>query len=363
MYLNIIFIFLALTVGLDLVRQPKNKTNRYIIGYWTIICLFILISSLRWERGTDWDTYYLFYNGFDTITIDGYMEPGFCLFTSINKTIISSYTWHLFLMAIMAIVLVGKTILKYSVFPFMSLLVWYSMSLANIFPVRQTIAIALLIYSTKYIIERKKWCFVAILCLAMSFHYSAIIFGMAYYIFHKKITRSFLIITLLITIVGGIIGGSQISNILYKLGGPLIQSKLEYYMETNSDNNFGSAYSAQEILFRGIINRSFLFFIPLLFLENRRKVDSILNGFFNLYYWGFILFVLFVPLSPALGRIVAYYDYSQFFIVSYIFTIPFNKRSLFFVYLAVCLYCFMRFNGVVQNYKDEYIPYKSIITV
>lgn len=363
MYLNIIFILMVLTASQDLFQFSERKVSRYVIGYWVIISILILLSSLRWERGTDWDTYYLFYDELNAITIDGYMEPGFSLFTSINKIIFSSYTCHLFFMAVLTIGLVARTILRYSVFPFISLLVWYSMSLANLFPVRQTIAIALLVYASKYIIDKKKWHFVAMLCLAVSFHYSALIFGFAYYIFHKQYSRSFLIITLLIAIGVGVIAGSRITNILYTIGGPLVQAKLEFYMEANSDNSFGSAYSVQEILFRGIVNRSLLFVIPLLVLDKRRRGDTIFNGFFNLYYCAFMLFVLVVPLSPALGRVVTYYDYSQFFIIPYLLTIPFNRRSLCIVYLLICLYCFLRFNGVVQNYEDEYIPYKSIFSI
>lgn len=363
MYLNVIFVLLVLLASQDVFRFSEKNKLQYLIGYWTIICIWVLLSSLRWERGTDWDTYYWFYDSFDSITVDSYMEVGFCLFTSINKVVFSSYTFHLFLMAVLAIGCIAKTILKYSVFPFLSLLVWYSMSLANLFSVRQTIAIALLVYASKYIIERKKWPFIVMLCLATSFHYSALVFGMAYYIFHRQYTRSFLMITLLIAIVGGIIAGNKIADILYMIGGPFVQNKLEFYMETNSDNNFGSVYSAQEILLRGIINRSLLFVIPLLFLEKRRKTDTIFNGFFNLYYWAFMLFVLVVPLSPALGRVVTYYDYSQFFIIPYLFTMPFNRRSLCLLYLVISLYCFLRFNGVVQNYRDEYIPYKSIFSI
>lgn len=363
MYLNIIFSLFAISAVIDVLRSSKIKGFRYINLYWGSVFILILLSSLRWERGTDWDTYYLFYNGFNAITIDSYMEPGFSLFTSVNKAVFPFYTFQLFAMAVIAIGCTASTILKYSVFPFVSLLVWFSMSLANIFPVRQTIAVALLIYASRYIINRQKYRFIAMLCIAATFHYSALVFGLAYYLFHQQYSRRFLVITLLTAIVVSFVAESLVSNVLYTVGGQFFQNKLEYYMETNADNDFGSAYSAQEVLIRGIINRSLLFIIPLLFLEKKRCVDSVFNGFFNLYYFAFMLFVLVVPISPVLGRFTSYYDYSQFFIIPYFFVIPFTRKSLYIICFLVCTYCLLRFNGVVQNYRDEYIPYKSIFSI
>ena len=154
-----------------------------------------------------------------------------------------------------------------------------------------------------------------------------------------------------------------VSSMLYIVGGDFFQVKLSYYIGENSDNTFGSAYSAHEILLKGIANRSLLFFVPLLFLEKKRQTDVLLNGFFNLYSFAFILFVLLVPISPVLGRLATYYDYSQFFLIPYFFKIPFTRKSLYIIFFLVIVYCVIRFNGVVQNYKSEYIPYTSIFSV
>lgn len=361
MYLYVIFVVFGFLAGLNVFNFISISRLRYV--YVVCIITLILFSCLRWERGTDWETYLIFYREFHSITIDSYMEPGFNLFTSINKAIIPFYTFHLTAMAIIAIGCVAATIRKYSIFPFLSLLVWLSMMLANLFPVRQTIAVAILIYASKFIINREKKKFIIALCIAMSFHYSAVVFGIAYLLFHKHYSRRFFIVILLISIVIAIVSESLISNILYSIGGEFFQEKLSYYMEANADNNFGSAYTAREILFRGIANRSLLFIIPLFFLERRRQSDTIFNGFFNLYYFAFILFVLLVPLSPVLGRLASYYDYSQIFIIPYFFKIPFTRKSLYIIYFIVLAYCAVRFNGVVQNYKEEYIPYKSIFSI
>ena len=361
MYLYVIFIlFLGLT-GLNVFNLISMSRLRYV--YVICIITLILFSCLRWERGTDWETYFAFYREFHSITINGYMEPGFNLFTSIDKSLVPFYTFHLTVMAIIAIGCVAITIRKYSVFPFLSLLVWFSMSLCNLFPVRQTIAVAMLVYASKFIINREKKKFIIALSIAVSFHYSAIVFGIAYYLFHRCYSRRFFIVTLLIAIVIAIISENLISSVVYSIGGEFFQEKLSYYMEANADNSFGSAYTAREVLFRGIANRSLLFIIPLFFLERRRQSDTIFNGFFNLYYFAFILFVLLVPLSPVLGRLATYYDYSQFFIIPYFFKIPFTRKSLYVIYFIVIAYCAIRFNGVVQNYKEEYIPYKSIFSI
>lgn len=361
MYLYIIFVLFALLAGLNVFNLVSCVRLRYI--YCMCIIVLIAFSCLRWERGTDWEAYYLFYREFNSITIDGYMEPGFNLLTSFNKIFAPWYTFHLFIMALVAIGCIAVTIQKYSVYPFVSLLVWFTMTLSNLFPVRQTIAIAVLVYASKFIINKNKYKFIIFLCIAISFHYSAVIFGLAYYLFYRRYSQKTLILTLLIGVIFAIIAESLVSNIIYTLGGDFFQEKLAYYMEANAENSFGSAYSAKEILFRGIVNRSLLFVIPLVFLEKKRQSDVIFNGFFNLYYFAFLVFVLMVPLSPVLGRLASYYDYSQFFIIPYFFKIPFTRKSLYVIYFIVLTYCTMRFNGVVQNYKDEYIPYKSVFSI
>lgn len=363
MYLGILFSLFVLASWQNVFHSSTIRSSRNIIFYWLCILILISLSSLRWERGTDWESYYFFYYGFDAITMDSYMEPGFNLFTSINKAIAPFYTFQLFMMAILSICCIAVTIYKYSIFPFISLLVWFSMSLANLFPVRQTIAVALLVYASKYIINKEKYKFIVILCIAISFHYSALVYSAAYYLFHKHYSRYCLIIMLFIGIVIAIMLESFVSNILYTFGGDFFQERLSYYIETSSDENFGSAYSPQEVLFRGIANRSLLFVIPILFLEKKRQSDVVFNGFFNLYCFAFVLFVLLVPISPVLGRLATYYDYAQFFLIPYFFLIPFSRKSLYFIFFLIILYCMIRFNGVVQNYKDEYIPYKSVFSI
>lgn len=363
MYLSILLITFILSSWQDVFHSSTIRSPQRIKLYNICVLILILISTLRWELGTDWDTYYLFYNHFSSITFDSYMEPGFNLFTSINKAIVPCYTFHLFLMGLIAIGCVAITIQRYSVYPFVSMLVWFSMSLSNLFPVRQTIAIALLVYGTKYIIQKEKFKFIVLLIIAISLHYSAIVFGLAYYVFNRRYSRKVLVISAFISILVSITMENTISNLLYIVGGNFFEEKLSYYISENSDNTFGSAYSTHEILLKGIVNRSLLFFIPLLFLEKKRQTDTLLNGFFNLYSFAFVLFVLLVPISPVLGRLATYYDYSQFFLIPYFFKISFTRKSLYVIFFLVIVYCSIRFNGVVQNYKDEYIPYNSIFSV
>lgn len=364
MYLSILFVIFVLVSWQDIFHPSTLRSPQKIGLYSYCILILILISTFRWEVGTDWGTYYLFYNTLSSVAFDGsYMEPGFNLFTSINKVLVPYYTYHLFVIAVISIGFVAVTIQRYSVYPFVSMLIWFSMSLSNLFPVRQTIAIAILVYGTKYIIQKEKIKFVVLLLIAVSFHYSAIVFSPAYYIFNRYYSRKILLLCILGAIFVSIVAANTVSDILYMVGGDFFEKKLSYYMEQNSDNTFGSAYSVREILLKGLINRSLLFIIPFIFMERRRKTDILLNGFFNLYCFASILFALFVPLSPVLGRFATYYDFSQFFLIPYFFNTPFSRRSLYFIFLLVIFYSAIRFKGVVMNYKDEYIPYTSIFSV
>lgn len=314
---------------------------------------------LRWENGTDWTPYYEYFSLVGLFPDQAYMEPGFTWLCHINYQWLN-YTLHLGIIAILAIIPVAYRIREFSPFPLLSLLIWFSVSFAHMFPVRQTIAVSLFVFSWKYIQEKRFKPYICILIIAATFHYTVLIALPVYFLWHKYIPTKIYIWVIGIIVLASIIASNLISNLLYSLGGSFFEAKLNAYLD-NPDSNFGSAYSPMQTLIRGCINRCFYFIFPLFFLNIKRKEIPVLNGMFNMYFYSFIVFIAVTPLSVALGRLTTYTDMSQLFLLPYIFNLKATSTSKTILMLIIISYLAVRFNGVIFNYRDLYIPYHCVL--
>lgn len=362
MYLYLIFIALVFFSCLETMKvRIKKLPYFHNTIFWIFIFTFFFLSTFRWERGTDWDPYYMYYLMQYHITCKGYMEPGFTFLTSVNSTLFN-YTTQLGSVAFLSIIPIALSYRRFSPFPILALLIWFSTSLGHIFPVRQSIAIALYVFSWEYIHERNFKLFIVTILIATTFHFTAIIAIPTFFIWNKIFSKQFFIYTIVILSLFSLLVEEHIIGVIYGLFGGGIQEKLEVYLGS-PDETFGSAYSASQILIRGIINRSLFFFISLILLDGVRQTDSKLNAFINLYFYSFCLFLLLTPLSPALGRFCSYTDMAQSIIIPYIFQYRIKTRLNFYLlYIIIIGYFCLRFKGVVHNYYDLYIPYNSVFS-
>ena len=334
------------------------------VFFFVIIFFFFLLSSLRWERGTDWGTYLDFYNSLVSFAPEKwYFEWGYSFLNNIVKVLFNSYTVLLSILALILYWLMGTTIYRYSVYPLLALAIWFATSLADIFLVRNTIAIALAIFSVRYIVERNFWKFLCLILIAMLFHKSAFIFLPAYYVYSLKLSRSFIIVGIGVCMVIGLFFSELILLQVGKLLGAAFEEKVIYNLTTGKEETLGSAYSATIVLLKGTINRSLILIILLIWMNNERKEDALLNGFINFYIVGLLLFFMTVPLSAAMGRIASYYNIFQLFLFPYVILLGKDRKNRIILYLLVGAYFLVRLNGVVVNYEPFYIPYKSIFDI
>lgn len=363
MYLYLVFGLLVIASFLfDIVSQKRD--NMYRAVFLGIIMLFFYLSVCRWGVGPDWLSYLQHFQQIDSRGdikdfIEKNFEPGYNLFTTINKQIVPYYTFQLFVIASIIYILVPITILKYSKYPILSLLVWYSMVIAYIFPVRQNIAAVIIFFSVRYIIERRKILFLLFVAIAASFHYSALIFLPAYFVFYRYVSCKQMMVLLLLAVCISFVSIYIIQSLLPFLENGMIGEKISKYLEIADTHTGGSAYSKHAMLVRGIINRSFLIFIIIL-LNRYRRHNTLLNGWCNVTVLAFILFSFTLPVSVPLARVTMYYDLLQIFLIPYLFYLNFTRRSKYLIYFVLVMYLFIRFRGVVFNYEDLYIPYKTV---
>lgn len=355
MYLYIIFGLISL-----LSFSEMNFGKKFgKIAVIPIISVFYLLSFLRWERGTDWASYKFI---FENIANNEYLQMMYeFLFIRLNTLIYSTtgdYSVLLFFEASIIFSCFFYVIRKYSEAPVFSVLVWFSVSLASVFFVRQAIAVSICVLALHFIIQRKVYLFLLTVFIAMLFHKSALIFFPAYWIYNLNLSRKQIIIVLVGSFALTSVAGSLLTTIGSSGLGSLSE-RSNVYMEAGTDETFGSGYSPMETMVRGVSYRLFLILIFIVFLFKNYE-NTQFRGIFNLYLMSVVLFILFVPISVALIRFSGYYEIFQIFLYPILILQTKNKIVKNLVLLLLIVYLAFKFYGVIFAYKDLYIPYKSI---
>lgn len=360
MYLYVIFAILVILAFWDIVK-PAYRRHKYhiIIFNFVILCLFV-ISAFRIERGTDWGSYEYYYKLAANWDFDGWMEIGYTLFNKVVNLLSNNYSVFVFIVAMVIYASKPKIIYNFSPFPFVALLVWWTINFADVFPTRQTLASALVVYSYIYIYRRQFIPFVILILCASSIHLSSSIFFVSYFLFDYKLNRSFMLCMFFGAYIIAFISDSIMSNILSGIPIHIIQDRIITYTEQGADNVFGMIYSTRQVLIRGLINRGLIMFLVFTILNNLRDNNSFFNWLVNNFMLGSIIFGLLTSVNVALGRLASYFDISQIFIIPYVFTAKMDVNNKLIVFSILILYLGYRFYGVVNNYYDLYIPYKAL---
>src|SRR5574343_526821 len=147
----VLFIFIALFGVTDILDTPSGFRKTALVG---IGILFITLGSLRWTTGTDWPSYFRFFNTnttLDQFILNPTFEIGFGLLNYIIRVFTPNFTYLLTVMAIVSIGLKLKFIGHYSEAVFLTLLCYFSFYLGDIFAVRQSMSLGLSLFATSYL--------------------------------------------------------------------------------------------------------------------------------------------------------------------------------------------------------------------
>lgn len=330
----VIYIFLLVLCFIPTTSNWQKK-NVLTLG----ILVLIFFAGLRYQVGTDWDSYYSFYvYGVDDV------EIGFAFLNNLFRGAEIPYAFFLLFINALSLFLLRKSLLVFSSLPILGLLFYYSdlYLYFNFSGVRQAIAISIVLFSLTFILNKRRqpYKFFFFLFLAMCFHISSIVFLLAYFIPQRRPTKREIIIFVLGLVV--IYFGMNLFSSLFL---SLLDSKAEFYLEVQD-----SAYDIQTLFYIGILRR----LIPILLVFFTRSKDffddRLAMYFLNLYCIGFGVFMLFYMLSPDLGvRLSVYFtvveifllgnlvyfterSYKRIVVIGIILLVSYYKLSTYFVY-------------------------------
>lgn len=196
--MDVFIILFAILVILYFVTSNNQRSSQSRL-YQTIFCTFLLIciQGLRHESiGIDsYNAYRPFFEyvmgGFNSLfnmfDIMYGFEPGFVLFTKFVKTLFDDTQTYIFICSVVSILPIAFLIYKYAdnipfAFIIFSCFILYHFGFSGI---RQAIAIGVTVIAFECIVKKKLVMFIGLVLLASTIHKSALLFIIAYPLYHK----------------------------------------------------------------------------------------------------------------------------------------------------------------------------------
>lgn len=340
-YILFVLLYIILTiVELDSAGNPRLKQNiRFIC-----IIAFVYFLGLRGFIGWDWYNYYPFFLKIPTVwesfsSIETYytqtsFEIGFCIYTSIVKSIVNDYHFYIFVSVVIDVLIINAFIKRYSrwyAFTFLIYLVMGSLAL-EIDVLRNIKAIMFFMLSIPYIEKRRFIPFLILNLIGFTFHTSALLFFLSYFFLTRPIPLKLFVA---IIIVGNIIFILRIpiSKTIVLFVGDIIGGKVQYlaqmYYKVVAEGSYGMSV--------GFIERTITSILIIIYYKRILLKESYNVLFLNAYMIYIVLFLYFGEVRTVSIRLTSLFFFPYAILIPQIYDlirIRSNKK-IFLSYLFV----------------------------
>lgn len=355
-YYTIFLILFLASLFLDNFKYKQRYLKKALFILFSGILFFI--ASMRYQTGYDYVPYYNFFYeirnsslGIAELATKLNMEVGYVLL----NILLSKFSFKLFFIVVSALTVLPKCyfISKINKNNFFVLFCYYCTVFLtyDMGIIRQGISLSILLFSIKYIMNRKYIPFQSIVILAALFHSTSIIFSFAYFISYKQYScKTYFSMCLISIIFTLFFNTSSLLSIIPSLGG-MIDSKISYY------SNY---YEVTSIVI-SLIKRVIVMFLFLYFCKKKKNnYDDLFWLSLNIYALSIVLMSLFngTAILATRGTMSLY----MFQIVCYSYILNNKKVVEYTCLLLLCLALF--FNSFIGPLKDKYnfyLPYKTWI--
>lgn len=343
--------------------KKNQQIQKTILKFW--IVFITLFGGLRWNVGTDWDSYlYFFYDiNFDTIfkyeRHDGAdtMEPLFSVLNLLVRTFFQKF----FILNILEVLIVQIAYYKFSTYHFPKIpLLCYSFMMVVFpayFPVRSTLALAISLFSFRFIKERRILPFLALTLIAYFIHQKSIVLLPMYWIGKCHFKGWFLFSCFICFFVMSKIFQSYFISISLLLGGSVGEKALHY----TGYQTVEKILPYTTLLLNGLFLSLYLYFRKVNKLYNDDWYNALLNLF--LMYCG-IIFIFSNGMSDLVRLIGNFFPaHCILFVSCFEWSNRINNKLL-----SACIVTFFfayYLYRIPQCFSDvffmfECVPYKTI---
>ena len=350
-----LYLFVYILLSILTLIEIKYSKHSFIIFIFFLL-FFFLLGSLRWNTGTDWDPYYLYYITNDTkdnFIYDGKdFEKGYILLNYGIKEISNSYS--VFLSICTFLNLVCFYYFTRSIFKtryIFILLLYFAIFQGGIFTTRQLLATSICLLSTIFIIKRRVIPFFTCIIAASLLHITSIVYIAAYFIYNYKLSIKKFILFLGITILCSFSLKYILGDFISLINDPRLSGKLITY----TDNN--EAFGIVNLL-KGIAKR--IIILPLFFyIKEKHNKSNLYSGLFNIYLVGTLLYFLFSFADLAIFiRISTYFQLMEIPLL-YLSYMSYKRKWLM---IFIILFGLMKIVSFYSGYYDLYVPFNTIFS-
>ena len=356
-FLGSIFAFLS-QINFRSNNNYKSRVSIYLKKYFiflSFLCLTIPVA-IRHYTGADYDSYINMYNNisyFGPLSMFPKYEIGYVLLNYICFKVFNDYHSVFIIVAIVTNIFVYKAILyeKKNINLAISIFTYgFTLYFLEFVMIRNILAISIVFYGYKFLIENKKKIFFIIILFASMFHYSILFYCIVAILVSDKFKRIRIQIVVCLGLII-IILPKIIDNILMFIS--IIIPRLEFYSIDISNNDFKIslymfAYTLPLLLFLLYYSK---------FIKNNYR-----NSFYFFLYISSVILLFISSFNPIITRFT-YSLWPSLIILSGSFVKQFSKNnalkilmvSLIIIYGTVLIIKFI----TIKSYL--LIPYKSML--
>lgn len=303
---------------------------------------FLLVSGLRYAVGTDyWPTYYTgFYRVLEGDRFDGF-EFGYLAIVKILQKFTDNAFVLIFFLSALFVGFTFKAIKDQSPDILSSILLLFATRyfFISMNAVRQFLAMAIILYSIKYILSRQKNKFLFWLFIAFSIHYMSILFLPVYFIADKKI--NFKMFTCYIVVAAAITMVAR--NIVFR-----VLSNTRF-----GDPNRYTYAGLKFTIFTIVLNM--LICVAFYLSYDKNKDDLKYRLYLNIEYIAMIL-AAFIRIIPGMERV--YWIYSFPLIISIPYCI--RKKHRIIEWMIVAIFVVYLVYDIIVLKDHNVLPYQMI---
>lgn len=346
-------------------RAFNTQTKKFIIFLFCV--LFIILSGIRWNTGTDWDAYLYSFSAATTydnaVNSPISFEWGYSVLNLLINKLVGSYTVFLFIFGFITIYIkffvINRT--QFIGCALFSLYIFYCYSMGDIVFGRQSLAISLVLFSFIYILRKELLKFIFCIFLASLIHRSAIICLFLYYIYNLNISKkNMLLIFISSMIVGLTLFNIKISNLNIPILSQIsafaaYQDKIDAYSELGQVSYGQVNSNLSNIL--GYIRKA-LFVIPMIILV--KKENIVIYRLLNFSIFGSMVYFILGAIATDFKRLGGYFDIFDILIIPAVLYGIDNKKVRYFLILIYSIMIFLRLYTSLFNFWDEYDPFITI---
>lgn len=319
--------------------ENRNLSSSFVLATLALFCF----TAFRYDVGWDYMAYYntIEYNAITNIISNG--EYFNISLIEISRTL-NQTNLYFFVNALILFYMIVKTIKNYSKDAWLSLIffIGYPLFYLNSLSViRLFSALAISFYGFKYIREHKFFRYVITILIASMFHKSAIISIIFYFLKDIKFkTYKLVLILIMLPVIS-----TLINNVVV-----MFFPRYAGYTEFTTGQEGTKAIVV--FLAIGVIS--------LLLRKKITKNDYTANIYYNLFYVGLCIYLMFFNQGTMGHRLSLYGTIYSLLLVPHLVSLFNNKKERMFFNVLVYVFCILAFLFTIYVGAETYIPYKTI---